>query len=64
MSLYLLGRKLMQVAEGMLPTGRRVTSNRLVYVDVAYHPNSSITEITSLNWVPPESGFHRRGPVP
>jgi DNA-binding MarR family transcriptional regulator len=46
MSLYLLGRKLMQTAEGMLPTGRKVTSARLVYVDVAYHPNSSITEIT------------------
>ena|ERR1700722_3189558 len=46
MSLYLLGRKLMQIAEGMLPTGRKVTSARLVFVDVAYHPNSSITEIT------------------
>lgn len=46
MSLYLLGRRLMQIAEGMLPTGRKVTSARLVFVDVAYHPNSSITEIT------------------
>jgi len=52
MSLYLLGRKLMQIAEGMLPTGRRVTSTRLVFVDVAYHPNSSITEITQRTGFP------------
>jgi DNA-binding MarR family transcriptional regulator len=52
MSLYLLGRRLMQIAEGMLPTGRKVTSARLVYVDVAYHPNSSITEITERTGFP------------
>src|ERR1700685_1392951 len=52
MSLYLLGRKLMQIAEGMLPTGRKVTSARLVFVDVAYHPNSSITEITERTGFP------------
>jgi DNA-binding MarR family transcriptional regulator len=51
-SLYLLGRRLMQIAEGMLPTGRKVTSARLVYVDVAYHPNSSITEITERTGFP------------
>jgi DNA-binding MarR family transcriptional regulator len=52
MSLYLLGRRLMQIAEGMLPTGRKVTSTRLVFVDVAYHPNSSITEITERTGFP------------
>jgi DNA-binding MarR family transcriptional regulator len=52
MSLYLLGRKLMQIAESSLPTGRRVTSTRLVFVDVAYHPGSSITEITDRTGFP------------
>src|SRR5271155_3375243 len=52
MSLYLLGRKLMQIAEGMLPTGRKLTSARLVFVDVAYHPNSSISEITERTGFP------------
>jgi DNA-binding MarR family transcriptional regulator len=52
MSLYLLGRTLMQIAEGTLPTGRKVTSTRLVFVDVAYHPNSSITEITERTGFP------------
>jgi DNA-binding MarR family transcriptional regulator len=52
MSLYLLGRKLMQIAERTLPTGKRVASTRLVFVDVAYHPNSSITEITERTGFP------------
>ena len=46
MALYLLGRKLMQVAEDALPQGRAATSVRLVLIDAVYHPNSSITEIT------------------
>ncbi len=46
MALYLLGRKLMQVAEDALPHGRGATSVRLVLIDTVYHPNSSITEIT------------------
>jgi DNA-binding MarR family transcriptional regulator len=52
MSLFLLGRKLMQIAEGALPGGKKGTSRRLVFVDVAYHPNSSITEITERTGFP------------
>jgi DNA-binding MarR family transcriptional regulator len=52
MSLFLLGRKLMQIAEGALPGGETATSRRLVFVDVAYHPNSSITEITKRTGFP------------
>jgi DNA-binding MarR family transcriptional regulator len=50
--LFLLGRKLMQIAEGSLPQGRIATSVRLVLADVAYHPNSSITEITERTGFP------------
>jgi DNA-binding MarR family transcriptional regulator len=46
MALYLLGRRLMQVAEDALPQGRAATSVRLVLIDAVYHPHSSITEIT------------------
>jgi DNA-binding MarR family transcriptional regulator len=42
----------MQIAEGALPEGRMATSGRLVFVDVAYHPNSSITEITERTGFP------------
>jgi DNA-binding MarR family transcriptional regulator len=52
MSLFLLGRRLMQIAEGALPGGRKGTSGRLVFVDVAYHQNSSITEITERTGFP------------
>jgi DNA-binding MarR family transcriptional regulator len=52
MSLFLLGRRLMQIAESSLPGGRRGTSGRLVFVDVAYHPNSSISEITERTGFP------------
>jgi DNA-binding MarR family transcriptional regulator len=52
MSLYLLGRRLMQIAEESLPQGKMAKSGRLVYVDVAYHPNSSITEITDRTAFP------------
>ena len=52
MSLFLLGRKLMQIAEGALPGGKMARSGRLVFVDVAYHPNSSITEITERTGFP------------
>ncbi len=52
MTLFLLGRRLMQIAEGALPGGKRTTSARLVFVDVAYHPNSSITEITERTGFP------------
>jgi DNA-binding MarR family transcriptional regulator len=46
MSLYLLGRRLMQMAETALPAGKSNSSARLIFVDVTYHPNSSISEIT------------------
>jgi DNA-binding MarR family transcriptional regulator len=52
MSLFLLGRRLMQIAEESLPQGKMAKSGRLVYVDVAYHPNSSITEITERTAFP------------
>src|SRR5580658_1344034 len=52
MSLFLLGRKLMKMAESALPQGKSTTSLRLVYVDVAYHQNSSITEITERTGYP------------
>jgi DNA-binding MarR family transcriptional regulator len=52
MSVFLLGRKLMQIAEGALPAGKTAKSGRLVFVDVAYHPNSSISEITERTGFP------------
>jgi DNA-binding MarR family transcriptional regulator len=52
MSLFLLGRKLMQIAEGALPEGKGPRSGRLVFVDIAYHPNSSISEITERTGFP------------
>src|SRR3984885_10257230 len=52
MSLFLLGRKLMQIANGALPQGKTAPSVRLIFVDVAYHPNSSITEITNRTGFP------------
>jgi DNA-binding MarR family transcriptional regulator len=51
-SLFLLGRKLMQIANRALPEGKTATSARLIFVDVAYHPNSSITEITERTGFP------------
>lgn len=50
--LFLLGRKLMQIAERSLPQGKLATSVRLVLADVAYHPDSSITEITARTGFP------------
>lgn len=52
MELFLLGRKLMQVAEEALPKGQGATSVRLVLIDVVYHPGSSITEITERTGFP------------
>lgn len=46
MELYLLGRRLMQIAEPALPGGKPATVARLVLIDVAFHPGSSISEIT------------------
>jgi DNA-binding MarR family transcriptional regulator len=52
MALFLLSRKLMQIAESGLPQGKAATSVRLVLADVAYHPGSSITEITERTGFP------------
>jgi DNA-binding MarR family transcriptional regulator len=52
MALFLLGRKLMQIAEAALPQGKGPNSVRLVLVDVAYHPQSSITDITERTGFP------------
>ena len=52
MTLYLLGRRLMTVAEDALPKGDSVNSGRLVFVDVAHHPDSSISEITERTSLP------------
>ncbi|MFZ0667141.1 MAG: MarR family transcriptional regulator [Acidimicrobiales bacterium] len=52
MSLFLLGRRLMQIANGALPEGKANASARLIFVDVAYHPNSTITEITERTEFP------------
>jgi len=42
----------MQIANTALPAGKTATSARLIFVDVAYHPNSSITEITERTGFP------------
>jgi len=74
MALFLLGRKLMQIAEQALPEGP-ATSVRLIFADVAYHPDSSITEITERTGFPQslvstavaklrEAGFLESGPDP
>lgn len=52
MQLFLLGRRLMQIAEEVLPQGKVTTSLRLVVIDVAYHPDSSISEITERTKFP------------
>jgi DNA-binding MarR family transcriptional regulator len=53
--LYLLGRKLMKIAEEALPkppTGGPPTSVRMIVIDVAEHPDSSIGEITTRTGFP------------
>jgi DNA-binding MarR family transcriptional regulator len=52
MELFLLGRRLMVIADTALPQGKGTTSLRLVLIDVAYHPNSSISEITERTRFP------------
>ena len=50
--LFILGRKLMLAAEDALPRGRIATSVRLVAVDIAHHPRSSVSEITERTGFP------------
>ena len=52
MQLFLLGRRLMQIAETALPQGKVAASLRLVLIDIAYHPGSSISEITERTGFP------------
>lgn len=52
MQLFLLGRRLMQIAETGLPRGKVAASLRLVLIDIAYHPGSSISEITERTGFP------------
>lgn len=42
----------MRIAEEALPSGHLATSARLVALDVAYHPGSSISEITDRTGFP------------
>jgi DNA-binding MarR family transcriptional regulator len=53
--LYLLGRKLMKIAEEALPkppTGGPPTSVRMILIDIAEHPDSSVGEVTSRTGFP------------
>jgi DNA-binding MarR family transcriptional regulator len=53
--LYLLGRKLMKIAEEALPkppTGGPPTSVRMILIDIAEHPDSSVGEIASRTGFP------------
>jgi DNA-binding MarR family transcriptional regulator len=51
--LFLLSRRLMQIAESVLPSGGKgATSARFVMIDIAYHPGSSISEITERTGFP------------
>ncbi len=53
--LYLLGRKLTKIAEEALPkpaTGAPPTSVRMILIDVAEHPDSSVGEIASRTGFP------------
>jgi DNA-binding MarR family transcriptional regulator len=56
--LFLLGRKLMKLGEEAIPPSARAeaagtnTSVRLVMADIAYHPGSSISEITERTGFP------------
>jgi hypothetical protein len=55
--LFLLGRKLMKLGEQAIPPSPRAaggvsTSVRLVMADIAYHPGSSVSEITDRTGFP------------
>jgi hypothetical protein len=55
--LFLLGRKLMKLGEDAIPPSPRAagpvsTSVRLVMADIAYHPGSSVSEITERTGFP------------
>jgi len=53
--LYLLGRRLMKIAEEALPrpaTGEPPISVRMILIDIAEHPDSSVGEIASRTGFP------------
>jgi len=55
--LFLLGRKLMKLGEAAIPASPQAeagatTSVRLVMADIAYHPGSSVSEITERTGFP------------
>jgi hypothetical protein len=55
--LFLLGRKLMKLGEEAIPPSSRAaegvsTSVRLVMADIAYHPGTSVSEITERTGFP------------
>jgi DNA-binding MarR family transcriptional regulator len=53
--LYLLGRKLMKIAEGALPkpaTGGAPASVRMILIDIGEHPDSSVGEIATRTGFP------------
>lgn len=50
--LFALGRKLIKLSERALPTGQLSASVRSVLIDVAAHPDSSISEITARTGFP------------
>jgi DNA-binding MarR family transcriptional regulator len=53
--LYLLGRKLMKIAEEALPkppTGGPPTSVRMILIDIGEHPDSSVGEIAARTGFP------------
>jgi DNA-binding MarR family transcriptional regulator len=50
--LFLLGRQLMKLAEEGLPNGGGNRNARIVMIDVASHPGSSISEIMSRTGFP------------
>jgi DNA-binding MarR family transcriptional regulator len=54
--LFLLGRKLMKLGEQAIPSSGQqsamATSVRLVMADIAYHPGSSVSDITERTGFP------------
>jgi DNA-binding MarR family transcriptional regulator len=50
--LFVLGRRLIKLAEEGLPGGSVNTSGRFVMIDVGGHPGSSISEITTRTGFP------------
>jgi len=52
LELFVLGRKLMKLAEVVLPQGQLGPSVRSVAIDIGSHPESSISEITERTGFP------------